>query len=124
MGDCASNVREALGTAEIGITLAREHQRRGFATEMTAALIEALVTEHELHRLVAETDERNAEVQRLLERLGFREVQGRVDRPARLCAARARLARSERLLAVVAVDPRRAVRPSLSRLDSRQACIS
>ena len=59
-------------TAEIGVTLAREHQGRGIATEALGAVLERLFGELALHRVFAETDDRNTPVHRVLERLGFR----------------------------------------------------
>ena len=73
VGDCA--VRVVTGqpaTAELGVTLAPEHQGRGLAGEALAAVIGRLFAEHGMHRIYAETDDRNAGVHRLFERLGFR----------------------------------------------------
>jgi RimJ/RimL family protein N-acetyltransferase len=73
IGDCA--VRVVAGqpaTAELGVTLAPEHQGRGLATEALAAVIGRLFDEHGVHRIYAETDDRNVGVHRLFERLGFR----------------------------------------------------
>jgi RimJ/RimL family protein N-acetyltransferase len=72
-GDCAARVvPEQRATAEIGITFGRAGQGRGLASEALAALVGALFEEHDLHRVFAETDDRNPAVHRLLERLGFR----------------------------------------------------
>jgi RimJ/RimL family protein N-acetyltransferase len=70
-GDCAARV-DHRGTAEIGVTFAPGCQGRGLATEALAAVVGTLFGEHGIHRVFAETDERNASVHRLLERLGFR----------------------------------------------------
>ncbi|MCJ7670606.1 MAG: GNAT family N-acetyltransferase [Acidimicrobiia bacterium] len=72
-GDCA--VRVVSGqprTAEIGVTLTREHQGRGIATEALGAVLGRLFGEVALHRVFAEADDRNTAVHRVLERLGFR----------------------------------------------------
>jgi len=72
-GDCAVRVvTDQPATAEIGVTLAQESQGKGIATEALTALVTELFEQRGLHRVVAETDDRNAPVQRLLERLGFR----------------------------------------------------
>ena len=70
-GDCA--VRVATGqpaTAEIGVTLAQASQRKGLATEALTAVLAELFERHGIHRVFAETDDRNLAVGRLLERLG------------------------------------------------------
>jgi RimJ/RimL family protein N-acetyltransferase len=72
-GDCAVRVAaDQPATAELGVTLAPEHQGRGLASEALAAVIGRLFEEHDMHRIYAETDDRNAGVHRLFERLGFR----------------------------------------------------
>jgi len=72
-GDCAVRVVEDQpATAEVGVTVAREHQGSGLAREALAALISALFEEHGLHRVFARADDRNVAVHLLLERLGFR----------------------------------------------------
>jgi RimJ/RimL family protein N-acetyltransferase len=72
-GDCAVRVdTEQPATAEVGVTFAPAHQGSGLATEALAAVVSVLFGEHGLHRVYAETDDRNVAVHRLLERLGFR----------------------------------------------------
>ena len=72
-GDCAVRVvADQPATAEIGVTLAPASQGKGVATEALTALVRELFEQHGIHRAVAETDDRNAPVQHLLERLGFR----------------------------------------------------
>jgi RimJ/RimL family protein N-acetyltransferase len=72
-GDCAVHVRaDQPATAEVGVTFAPAHQGTGLATEALSAVVTTLFDEHGLHRIYAETDDRNAAVHRLLERLGFR----------------------------------------------------
>jgi len=59
-------------TAEIGVTFATSHQGFGLATEALARVIAKLFSEHAIHRVYAQADDRNAAVHRLLDRLGFR----------------------------------------------------
>ena len=69
-GDCAVRVDGA--TAELGVTFAPAFQGRGLAGEALAAVVDRLFAEHGIHRVFAETDDRNTGVHRLFERLGFR----------------------------------------------------
>ena len=72
-GDCAVRVAtDQPATAEVGVTLAREGQGKGLATEALTALVTELFERLGIHRVFAEADDRNVPVQRLLERLGFR----------------------------------------------------
>jgi RimJ/RimL family protein N-acetyltransferase len=72
-GDCAVRfVPGQPGTAEVGVTFAPARQGSGLATEALAAVITELFAQHGLHRVYAETDDRNVAVHRLFERLGFR----------------------------------------------------
>jgi RimJ/RimL family protein N-acetyltransferase len=72
-GDCAVRVlADQPETAEIGVTLAPTSQGKGFATEALMALLRELFEKRRFHRVFAETDDRNAAVARLFERLGFR----------------------------------------------------
>jgi RimJ/RimL family protein N-acetyltransferase len=72
-GDCAVKVlTDQPATAEVGVTFAPAHQGSGLATEALAAVVKKLFDDHNLHRIYAETDDRNHGVHRLLERLGFR----------------------------------------------------
>jgi RimJ/RimL family protein N-acetyltransferase len=72
-GDCAVHVlADQPGTAEVGVTFAPAHQGSGLAREALGALVAHLFAVHGLHRIYAETDDRNVAVHRLLERLGFR----------------------------------------------------
>ena len=73
LGDCA--VRIAAGqprTAEVGVTFAPASQGTGLATEALGAVVTRLFEHHDIHRVYAETDDRNRAVHRLFERLGFR----------------------------------------------------
>ncbi|MDX1934316.1 MAG: GNAT family protein [Capsulimonadales bacterium] len=58
--------------AEIGYTLARPHQRRGYAREAVRAFCGYLFDDLQLHRLIAYTSTENVRSVRLLESLGFR----------------------------------------------------
>ena len=72
-GDCAVRVAtEPPRTAEVGVTLAPAWQGSGLATEALGAVITRLFDRHGIHRVYAQTDDRNLPVHRLLERLGFR----------------------------------------------------
>jgi RimJ/RimL family protein N-acetyltransferase len=72
-GDCAVRVlADQPATAEVGVTLAPAHQGSGLAAEALAGVIGELFERHGLHRVYAESDDRNVAVHRLLERLGFR----------------------------------------------------
>jgi len=72
-GDCAMRfLSDQPATVEIGITIAGAHARQGIAGEALSALLDALFRDYGVHRVVANADDRNAAVQRLLQRLGFR----------------------------------------------------
>jgi RimJ/RimL family protein N-acetyltransferase len=73
IGECALRVDEHEPyRAEIGFTLAREYQGRGFASEAVSLLLDYAFDIIELHRVVAIADCRNASSWALLERLGMR----------------------------------------------------
>ena len=69
-GDCAVRVHGAM--AELGVTFAPGFQGRGLAAEALGAVIGRLFSDHPIHRVFGETDDRNTGVHRLFERLGFR----------------------------------------------------
>jgi RimJ/RimL family protein N-acetyltransferase len=72
-GDCAVHtLDDQPGTTEVGVTLAPASHGSGYATEALGAVVAALFEQQAMHRVFANTDERNAPVHRLLERLGFR----------------------------------------------------
>jgi RimJ/RimL family protein N-acetyltransferase len=72
-GDCAVRMREDwLGSAELAITLTPTAQRRALAAEALRALIDHLVDDHAVHRLIAEIDARNLPARRLVDALGLR----------------------------------------------------
>lgn len=72
-GDCAVRVlTDQPATAEIGVTLAPTSHGKGIATEALTAVLDELFDKLGMHRVFAETDDRNGAVGRLFERLGFR----------------------------------------------------
>ncbi len=72
-GDCAVRVSDRQrATAEIGVTFSRNYWGLGLAREALRAVITELLRERAVHRVYAETDERNHAVHRLLESLGLR----------------------------------------------------
>jgi RimJ/RimL family protein N-acetyltransferase len=73
VGDCVLRTGlEDSRQGEIGFTLARQHQGKGFAFEAVSVLLEYAFTKLTLHRIVAITDCENVSSIRLLERLGMR----------------------------------------------------
>lgn len=73
VGDCAMcvNANEPR-QAEIGFSLAREHQGRGLASEGVRRVLGYAFGELRLHRVIAITDARNYAAAALLERVGMR----------------------------------------------------
>ena len=67
---------EGAAQGELGFTLAREHQHKGYAREALLAILEYSFGRLELHRVHSVTDERNYPAQALLENLGLR-IEGR-----------------------------------------------
>lgn len=59
---------------EIGFTIAKIHQRQGFAREAASSLMEILSTDVGATKIVANTDRRNTASVKLLEALGFEHV--------------------------------------------------
>ena len=73
VGDCALQVDgQEPCRAEIGFTLAREHQGKGFASEAVSRLLDYAFEKLSLHRVVAIADCRNGPSWALLERIGMR----------------------------------------------------
>lgn len=73
IGDCASRTDlDDPRQAEIGFTLAPEHQGSGYATEAAAALVGYLFSARAKHRVTACCDARNAASAAVLRRLGMR----------------------------------------------------
>jgi RimJ/RimL family protein N-acetyltransferase len=73
IGDCVLHTfTDRPGQVEIGITMACEHQSRGYATESINCLLDYVFGTIGKHRVIAVTDTRNAPAVRLLERVGMR----------------------------------------------------
>jgi RimJ/RimL family protein N-acetyltransferase len=73
IGDCAAHVRaDDLRQAEIGFTVATEHQGHGYATEAVRRLLHYLLIERDKHRVSATCDDRNTRSAAVLERVGMR----------------------------------------------------
>ena len=74
VGDCALQVDgQEPYRAELGFTLAREHQGKGFASEAVSRLLTYAFTSLDLHRIFAIADCRNEPSWTLLRRLGLRQ---------------------------------------------------
>ena len=73
IGDCAAHVpADDPRQAEIGFTLAPEHQGHGYATEAVRRLLHYLLIERGKHRVSATCDDRNTRSAAVLERVGMR----------------------------------------------------
>jgi RimJ/RimL family protein N-acetyltransferase len=73
IGDLAVHTLEPDGAqVEIGFTLARSFQGKGFASEAIARLLDLLFLELNKHRVIAICDAQNTSAASLLERLHFR----------------------------------------------------
>ncbi|HEX7241359.1 MAG TPA: GNAT family N-acetyltransferase [Longimicrobiaceae bacterium] len=73
LGDCALHVQaDEPRIAEVGFTLAREHQGRGFGREAVERLLDFCFGQLKLHRVIAVVDCENAAAVALLERVGMR----------------------------------------------------
>ncbi len=73
VGDCGLCVKVAVPkTAEIGFSLAPEHQRKGLASEAVAAVVDHAVRELGVQRIIAVVMRDNDRSAALLSRLGLR----------------------------------------------------
>ena len=73
LGDMGVVVRNSGAlVAEVGVSLSRQAQGRGFATEAVRAMLELLFKHTETARIEGITDTRNLPSNRLLERAGLR----------------------------------------------------
>jgi RimJ/RimL family protein N-acetyltransferase len=72
IGDCALKVEQDGRQAEIGYTLSREHQGKGYASEAVSRLLDYAFGDLGLHRVVAITHQENEASFALLKRLGMR----------------------------------------------------
>jgi RimJ/RimL family protein N-acetyltransferase len=70
IGDCAFIRNDK--TAEVGITLAKQSQGKGYAVEGMKALLELLFNDLGVHRIIATIDVNNYSSIKLFEKLGFR----------------------------------------------------
>jgi RimJ/RimL family protein N-acetyltransferase len=71
IGDCGLKTEEDGRQAEMGFTLSREHQGKGYATEAVSRLLDYAFGNLGLHRIVAIADKENTPSVALLERLGM-----------------------------------------------------
>ena len=58
--------------AELGCTLHKDYQKKGYATEALKAIVDYLFGTLDKHRIIASVDPRNTASIQLIERLGFR----------------------------------------------------
>lgn len=73
LGDCTLLIhKEEPRLGEIGYTLAQSYQGKGYASEAIARLLDYAFGELNLHRIIAQLDQRNDRSAALVERLGFR----------------------------------------------------
>jgi RimJ/RimL family protein N-acetyltransferase len=72
IGDIGFKVLQDGRQGEIGFTLAREYQGKGYALEAVERIFQYLFEQFDLHRVQANCDPRNLASVRLLERLGMR----------------------------------------------------
>lgn len=73
IGDVAFQIiKDSHRQAEIGMTLAAQHQKMGYGVEAVTSLLDYLFTEMNIHRVIANCDPANVPAHRLLERVGFR----------------------------------------------------
>ena len=73
IGDLALHTLEEDDSYEIGFTISKPHQRKGFAKKAASRLLRYLFEEVRARRLIASTDSRNISSIKLLEALGFRQ---------------------------------------------------
>ncbi|XVU22314.1 GNAT family N-acetyltransferase [Actinoplanes sp. CA-054009] len=71
IGDVAVHLHDNAKQAEIGFTLASQHQKQGYATEAVRAVLDRLFRVQGLHKVAGECDARNVGSASLMERLGF-----------------------------------------------------
>lgn len=71
-GDVAVGLDPAGNQATIGYTLRADRQRLGIGREAVSALVDVLLDQLDVHRVMATLDPRNTGSARLLEQLGFR----------------------------------------------------
>lgn len=72
IGDCTFHLSKDCQQAEIGMTVARSYQGKGYASEAVSCMLNYLFSQLELHRVYANVDPRNTASIRMLTKLGFR----------------------------------------------------
>jgi RimJ/RimL family protein N-acetyltransferase len=73
VGDCALKIdSQDERQAEIGFTISREHQGKGYGSEAVARLLDHLFADVGLHRVIAITDCENQASVALMQRIGMR----------------------------------------------------
>ncbi len=72
IGDLGMHFIDDARQVEIGYTIAPDHQRQGYATEVLTATIATLFTDFGVHRIIASIDPRNLASAALLEKMCFR----------------------------------------------------
>lgn len=72
IGDVGIHFLEEDHQVEFGITLNKEYQNKGYATETLTCIFDYLFTELNKHRIIASVDPRNTNSIQLLERLNMR----------------------------------------------------
>ena len=73
IGDLALHTLEEDDSYEIGFTISKMHQGKGFAKEAASCLLNFLFNQVGAKRIIASTDSRNYSSIKLLEALGFRQ---------------------------------------------------
>ena len=73
IGDCALKIQDENRQAELGFTLSRNYQGKGYAYEATRSLINFAFEEFGLHRIFSITDCKNTTAIKLLKNLGMRQ---------------------------------------------------
>ncbi len=77
VGDLGVHLHRNGQQADIGFTLAVEHQGHGYGTEAVRRILDHLLVERRLHKVSADCDARNLASARLLTRCGF-QLEGRL----------------------------------------------
>jgi len=72
IGDIGVNLSADKMQAEVGCTLDKAFQGRGYATEALGAMVDYLFLTLKKHRITASIDPRNTDSIRMVERLGFK----------------------------------------------------
>lgn len=73
VGDLALHAMEEDSEFELGFTIAKEHQRLGYAKEASQELLRHLFTDHSASLVIAQPDTRNTASIRTLQALGFKQ---------------------------------------------------